>query len=337
LTKRDSELFMLDKFVIKDVLVESVDTHARFLFENMTTRVDFIYTNGFRRSDIAQTISLFNKNTNSQLSLKLLGHSFEPRPPQPSLIRLKTLCYEQCSVLVDQQFVNELAGFDFEELNIRYISKIEVNAFISLTATCHTLYLHSNKIEHVKSGHLNGLSNLHRLYLNECQLALVDPLTFSALNNLTFLNLYCNRIEKLTRGLFTGLASLEELNLKANRICEIEDDTFQPLTNLQFLDLESNRIERVSARTFAGLVRLKQLNLSSNRLSVLERGSFTHMSELEILKLNGNKLTETVDFENLKRLKSVCMDNNLILAAADLSVGIDRQQRTSGCVKKEIL
>jgi hypothetical protein len=27
----------------------------------------------------------------------------------------------------------------------------------------------------------------------------------------------------------------------------------------------------------------------------------------------------------------------LILAAADLSVGIDRQQRTSGCVKKEIL
>ncbi|KAG5891712.1 hypothetical protein JTB14_016095 [Gonioctena quinquepunctata] len=114
---------------------------------------------------------------------------------------------------------------------------------------------------------LEGLSQLHKLTLNNLELKM------------------------LKRDLFSGMSNLMELILTGH-ITEIEYDAFLEVNKLEKLILTKCHIRNISMDGFLGLQHLKYLDLSKNELEYVPPGTFDHLSSIKELYLSGNKFKQ---------------------------------------------
>ncbi|KAM5290363.1 toll-like receptor 13 [Glossophaga mutica] len=168
---------------------------------------------------------------------------------------------------------------------------------------------------HLNDSEFNGMASLQRLQLDRCQLSFVTNQTWSALQNLTtldlshnkfkrfpdfafsplrslqFLFLFKNPITELSARAFYGLYSLKELNVAGCWIVQIDKYSFAQFPNLEILDLGYNNLRTLKSKTFHFLKKLQVLILSQNRLNSIEKNAFSGLPYLTKLDLAYNILS----------------------------------------------
>ncbi|XP_045039741.2 toll-like receptor 13 [Desmodus rotundus] len=173
----------------------------------------------------------------------------------------------------------------------------------------------NNNLVHLNNSEFNGMPSLQRLQLDSCQLSFVTNQTWSALQNLTSLDLSHNKfkrfpdfafsplrslqflflsknpITELSDRAFYGLYSLKELNVAGCWIVQIDKYSFAQFPNLEILDLGYNNLRTLKSKTFHLLKKLQILILSQNRLNIIERNAFSGLTYLTKLDLAYNILS----------------------------------------------
>lgn len=105
----------------------------------------------------------------------------------------------------------------------------------------------------VAHGAFSALQNLTNLNLNQNLLTGFNSSWFAQPNAVVELDLVGNQIEALAPPMLSGFNALTRLNLGQNRIREIRMGSFSSLEALSELDLSGNRMTRVSPQVFSSL------------------------------------------------------------------------------------
>ena len=115
---------------------------------------------------------------------------------------------------------------------------------------------------------------------------LIEPDSFTGLNNLRRLNFTRNNLWTVPPGTFCGLKSLTSLNLSSNFLQDLSDLGFGisgpggsmerpcPALPLTTLDVSLNGLSKMVAGALGQLSNLKSLFLEGNTLAVLDDSAF---------------------------------------------------------------
>lgn len=171
---------------------------------------------------------------------------------------------------------------------------------------------------------------LRKLSLADSGLAAVRGLS-GYCSSLEYLDLRGNKVAQLT----DLPVSLRSLNMSSNLINDLTSWTH--LHNLQYIDVSSNQLE--SLECFSGLIHLRHLNASNNRIHNIEgildlNGLITldlsgndipevdfrtcDLTSLEDLDLSKNNLMHVQNLDNLPKLKTADLTENLL---EDVTIG----------------
>jgi Leucine-rich repeat (LRR) protein len=110
----------------------------------------------------------------------------------------------------------------------------------------------------------DDFSNLNKLYLQNNEIAALQPSVFSKLVKLHVLKLNDNKLVDLDAKTFEGLGKLYKLSLKNNQLKTLADDTFSGLVELAFLELLNNKIAQLGPKIFQNTKSLNELSLEQN-------------------------------------------------------------------------
>ncbi|KAM8808274.1 toll-like receptor 3 [Eudromia elegans] len=187
-----------------------------------------------------------------------------------------------------------LQGTNLTALNLskNSLSILEDDSFQWLSSLEH-LNLADNKITHVTSRSLYGLSAVKYLNLKNSLTGKIEDFSFCWLHHLEYLIMDSNNFPGITANMFTGLNSLKYLSL-CN--CNI---------NLQ----------RITNKTFASLANssLEVLNLTKTRISTIESGAFSFLGHLKVLDLGLNEISQELtghEFKGLNNIQTIYLSYN---------------------------
>jgi len=136
--------------------------------------------------------------------------------------------------------------------------------------------------------------------LNKNRLTSVNRENFFNLSKLTELHLENNELQVILPFTFSYLTSLEYLHLQANSIEFIEMNSFHGLNSLKYLYLNSNNIRFLSAYNFYFAFDLRILDLSFNNISAIHEFCFSTNTDIQKLFFKGNPIERVnrTAFEN---------------------------------------
>ncbi|KAK3099576.1 hypothetical protein FSP39_006423 [Pinctada imbricata] len=204
-----------------------------------------------------------------------------------------------------------------------------------------TLDLSNNDLQSLQQRMFRNLRNLQSLDLSFNSIKTSDDDVFENLNLLSHLDLSWNNLTQIGADFLDGVSDLQVLNLSNNPIHEIHQDIFTDvsalrsldlantsywilddrifgnLENLTDLNLQHNYITNISSfrSSFQDAISLRSLQLAFNNIENLTAYSFDHWSSLEELDLSHNWISslEEHTFEGLQKLKTLKLDNNLLV------------------------
>ncbi|XP_068623216.1 uncharacterized protein [Battus philenor] len=133
-----------------------------------------------------------------------------------------------------------------------------------------------------------GLSNLKKLFLKECNIAVVHKAAFLTLAIMIELDMSKNLIRYLHPDTFKGTEKLRLINLNNNYIDKLEDGLFRNLKFLQKVEMSNNRIVRISTKAFVNLPQLKILRFDGNNLNHMKPETLSSLRNLSGLDLHNN-------------------------------------------------
>uniref|UniRef100_A0A8D0LAX9 Toll-like receptor 3 n=1 Tax=Sphenodon punctatus TaxID=8508 RepID=A0A8D0LAX9_SPHPU len=193
------------------------------------------------------------------------------------------------------------------------LSVIDDDSFIWLTHL-EELNLENNKISHLFSNSLHGLSVLKYLNLRRALTRKIDDFSFHWLKNLKYLIMDDNSFPEITANMFTGLDNLRYLSLCSctTNLKTVRNTTFSSLANstLQFLNLTKNKIGNLETGAFSWFQHLKILDLGINEISQMLKGDeFQGLNSIEMIYLSYNKrLNLTSDsFASIPNLRKLML------------------------------
>lgn len=222
---------------------------------------------------------------------------------------------------------NEFGHFDATWLaglpNLRHL-KLGANLIktVDLSHDClaslESLSLDHNKIESLDDA-FGQLACLESLDLTSNTNLCLNPKVFNGLDNLKRLYLACvNRkkyISHLSRNFFTALDNLTVLDLKRNHLTGFDAELFDRLPNLRRLDLSENQLKRLNPDSFSHIgPNLEFLDLSLNEIETLPDYLFFSLRGLEILSLYFNPISDVrrEHFKGLENLRKLCLRENCL-------------------------
>lgn len=135
--------------------------------------------------------------------------------------------------------------------------------------------------------------NLKILYMKGNYFGTLQNETFRSLSKLNTLNLNFNNISNLPIGIFDNLHELKNLYLWKNRLKELPPKIFQNLTLLQNLSINSNYLKSVNEDLFINNKELGNINLMKNEIKIVPEGIFRNNINLNSVKLASNNI-ETI-------------------------------------------
>lgn len=154
------------------------------------------------------------------------------------------------------------------------------------------------------------MAKLEYLVVANKNITVLKAGSFLGLSSLKSLFIDSNRIQSIEAAAFKGLDSLLVLKLDRNKISKIDSSVFKDLISLRALDLSFNRLEEVGG--ISQLLALEEISLEFNLLATLPQ--FAGGESLRSVNLKNNRL-EKIQREkvlNLKSLRSIDFENNLI-------------------------
>lgn len=124
-----------------------------------------------------------------------------------------------------------------------------------------------------------------------CGLENINPMMYSILADLTYLDLGYNQLKYLPADELQDLKKLEILYLDGNHYPVVLEKSFRSQHNLQVLVLKRNRLAKVTTTAFTNLSKLIELDISYNKLDRLEISTLDPIeSSLRDLKISGNNI-----------------------------------------------
>ncbi|KAG8453720.1 hypothetical protein GDO86_000373 [Hymenochirus boettgeri] len=173
-------------------------------------------------------------------------------------------------------------------------------------ANIETIYLSYNKRLTLTSNSFNFVPGLRKLNLRKTALTFLDPnpSPFTALQNLSVLDLGNNNIANIQEDVFKGLFNLKILNFQHNNLARLWKHAnpggpvlfLRGLNNLEILNLLSNGFDEMPPTAFKGLSNLRVLKLGENNVNILPAALFHDQTSLKVLDLHKNLVT-TVEME----------------------------------------
>ncbi|XP_014377120.1 toll-like receptor 3 isoform X1 [Alligator sinensis] len=210
--------------------------------------------------------------------------------------KIQNLSLSQVNLL----HINNSTFYGLEKTNLSVLnlsknslSVIKNGSFIWL-ANLEELSLEYNKISHLYSHSLYGLSKVKYLNLKNALTKIIDDFSFYSLTQLEYLNMDGNTFPEITAHLFTGLDNLKYLSLCNcdTNLHRVTNKTFSSLANstLQFLNLTKDRIYAIESGAFSWLGHLKSLDLGLNEITqVLTGHEFQGLNNIQDIYLSYNK------------------------------------------------
>jgi Leucine-rich repeat (LRR) protein len=262
------KLLKRNEIILSNVLVESVNTDAMFLFRNVG-RLEFHYSGDFRIEDILASVEKFENRDNS-ICLSVYANQMEK---------------------VEASMFNKMKNVRDLRLNFDQIATFDTFVSSALSTLQH-LHLECNLLKCIDLNFTTGLASLIELRLSENKIASIDPAALNLLVNLQKLILNDNELSELGAGLFKKLVNLQELWLNANKIKSVDASAFTGLQSLSTLKLNDNQITSLDPATFKSLIDLEFIDLHRNQISSLDASYFEGLTKLKKLKLNHNLLVQ---------------------------------------------
>lgn len=133
-----------------------------------------------------------------------------------------------------------------------------------------------------------GLINLHKIYLKECGIEILDKDAFRGLQILIELYLSDNKIHNLHAGTFKDNLRLRVLVFNKNPIQILEDDLFKDLQFLQTVEMSGCNLSQISVKSFSNVPNLQHLALEGNNLSFIKLAAVERLVKLRSLVLHNN-------------------------------------------------
>uniref|UniRef100_A0A3B3VMH5 LRRCT domain-containing protein n=1 Tax=Poecilia latipinna TaxID=48699 RepID=A0A3B3VMH5_9TELE len=203
-----------------------------------------------------------------------------------------------------------LTQLEVLQMKSNVLSDLPPFLFRNLSSLLEILKLGNNLIGNLTSETFRNTSQLTELHLEWNEIAQLDDGIFSALANLSVLNLRGNRLTSFANKAFGGEpTNLKELNLKGNRLTELSLESLSSLTDLTLSD---NQLSSLTENLFRNLTSLERLDLSDNQLTSLPEGIFKDLLSIEVINLHNNNLTELDSklFQDQLLLKSLYLSDN---------------------------
>ena len=195
------------------------------------------------------------------------------------------------------------------------------NNTLSLTVIC----TQAGVVGQMEPAGFAGLTHLHHLNLQGCNLQTIPSRAFAGLRHLKTLSVTgtgsggSDEPLRIEAGALDHLTSLEALNLSNNGLRELPAEQLCRLDNLGLLNVSHNEIgsafdlgiEAVRRRRSC-LSRLHSLDLSHNQLTSLEAGTVFGLAQLEQLDLSHNYIRFVSGGVFGASLHTLGLDNNQI-------------------------
>ncbi|XP_065074943.1 protein toll-like [Ochlerotatus camptorhynchus] len=241
------------------------------------------------------------------------GTRFEHQLPLSGLNLTKVKIYAENITLSD----NDLLP-DSEQLEEFYLqgSSISVipNNFLANKPFVKQIFIANNsKLSDLPE--IFAIPSLHKLHLQQNNIARITSTVFSVLRNLTVLDLKANPIKwvaedafrnnraliclhlrfddgQLPEHVFEPLESLTELRIVGGRLQIIQEQLFRNQSRLTILDLSDNQLAQLKGPIFANLNVLEDLELAKNQLQSITKEIFPKLNKLKKINLNGNMFTD---------------------------------------------
>jgi len=259
----------VQRLVLRRNKIKSVDSALRFYLELLY--IDFSHN---------KLVSIQN-------------HSFDA---QKKLTELR-LDYNKIS------FVNNGTWSGLRDLTIlslrdNFVQSLDARAFAT-APRIRELDLGQNRLEHIHPDAFAGLADLRNLYLDDNRINYASPTGFptflSPIGALAELNLASNELPWLADRLFTALPQLSILDLSGCNIRNISTFAFQGLGQLRSLKLHDNLLTQVPTTPMLLLERLEQLTLGQNNMATIAAHAFLGLSKLQQLEIHSAEHLVSID------------------------------------------
>jgi Leucine-rich repeat (LRR) protein len=126
-------------------------------------------------------------------------------------------------------------------------------------------------------------------------LGAIDPLTFSNLTNLLYVNLTANQIVTLDPSTFANNLAMTVVYLGRNLIASLPATIFQKNPNIYYIDLSFNALTYLNKTLFSNNTLLQHIYLNDNKLDAIYKSTFSNLT-LSTLLLRNN-VCINLDFE----------------------------------------
>ena len=173
------------------------------------------------------------------------------------------------------------------------------NVPMNLSSEVQVLDMSLNRITEIPNSQFLtiNLRNLHKLYMRNCSMRIINRDSFLGLEIVIELDLSGNLLKKLPRNAFGKLVKLRVLMLKNNQLEHLDDHFFYSMGYLHKVELKENRIMRVEPKAFTNLPLLTHIYLDGNKLTNLRYECFERLPKLTSLSLTLNQWNCTCELK----------------------------------------
>ncbi|KAL3848238.1 hypothetical protein ACJMK2_019107 [Sinanodonta woodiana] len=172
------------------------------------------------------------------------------------------------------------------------------------------------------------LISLEKLFLRNCEIALMSDLAFQGLESLSELDISNNNMSIIPSAILS-VQNLQTLKLSHNtKINYIPDGAFHTLHNLKVLAVSHTGINTMDYNAFKGLEEsLEELYLDNCDLPDGHFDALKRLQKLRVLDISNNRITHihNVSFEGFVNLENLDLSANPLLFLDTMFTGIERK------------
>ncbi|CAO1310060.1 unnamed protein product [Diamesa hyperborea] len=155
--------------------------------------------------------------------------------------------------------------------------------------------------------------------------ALVPESSFSAVKDLTELEILNSNTKFIPTNIFDVLTSLEALTIIRSSLTSITRGSFKGANNIYSITIEGNELSNIGPHIFEGAETVLHMFLSENGIKTVSPDAFKGLKGLKALSLRGNELKEldvnlfqdnislrklTFSYNHLKEINNDLLKNN---------------------------